>query len=360
MDRKEKQYKIERNDLSKDRSLRPWSAADEYLLQHFTSIEKEINQLVIYNDRFGFLTCHLHSFSPTIIRSQKSQEKAIRNNLETNQLPALSFSNPLEPIEQQMDFALLKIPKSIALFQVFLAHITYYSTDDVAVVCSFMTRHFSPRLLEVASEYFEEVEQSRALKKARLLILTKKKKTDKHSLIKELAYKDQIYRQYGGVFSGDHIDYATQYFLEHLQLEQTDLRVLDLASGNGIIGNEISKQLPNSEINLLDDSFLAVASAKLNVQGSNIHHHFDNDLSSFEDDAFDLIVSNPPFHFEYEINIQVPIRLFKECARCLKVGGSFQLVANRHLNYRVHLEPLFSRVDVVAENDKFVVYCCFA
>ncbi len=351
-------YKIERHDLSNDKSLRPWSAADEYLLQSFSQIEHPPSNLCIYNDRFGFLACYLHSIEPRIILSQKSQEKAIRSNLKANRLPLLNFSDPLAALDRKMDFAILKVPKSLALFQLFLEQIVHNSSKNVTVICAFMTRHFSPKLVEIAAQYFEVTEQSKALKKARLLTLTKKRKTAKKILTTTLNYNDQDYQQYGGVFSGEHIDYATQYLLEHVQIKDTDKLVLDLASGNGVIGNEIYKQVPDAEIHLMDDAFLAVASAKLNVQGENIHHHFNNDFSIFKPDYFDLIVTNPPFHFEYEINIQIPIALFKQCRRCLKETGSFQLVANRHLNYRVHLEPLFSTVEVLAENDKFIVYSC--
>ena len=189
-------------------------------------------------------------------------------------------------------------------------------------------------------------------------MLSKKKNTTKKEIITSLTYKDQVYKQYLGVFSAQHIDYATQYFLEHIDLKETDHCILDLASGNGIIGNEIIKQFPDAEMHLMDDSFLAVSSAELNSQGKNIHHHFNNDLSIFEEQTFDLIVTNPPFHFEYEVNIQVALQLFTDCFRCLKTGGNLQLVANKHLNYKTHLEPLFSTVAVVAENEKFIIYKC--
>ena len=89
-----------------------------------------------------------------------------------------------------------------------------------------------------------------------------------------------------------------------------------------------------------------------------MHHHLDNDLSIFDENTFDLIVTNPPFHFEYEINIQVPIALFRECFRRLKKGGSLQVVGNTHLNYKTHLQRIFPSVQVVAEDKKFVVYKC--
>lgn len=358
MNIEKEKYNIERYDLSLDKSLRAWSAADEYLLQTIDTLEKKPNHLGIYNDRFGFLGCHLQAHTPTIILTQKSQEKAIQANLKTNNIPALNFSNPLSTLESKMDFALINVPKSLELFELFLEHISQNSTQDVSVVCAFMTRNFSPKLVSIAEEYFEVAEQSRALKKARLLVLSKKKNTCKKEIISSTSYNNQEYKQYWGVFSAQHIDYATQYFLEHLDIKKTDQRILDLASGNGIIGNEIFKQFPDAEIHLMDDSFLAVSSSQLNIQGENIHHHFNNDLSIFEDDTFDAIVTNPPFHFEYEINIKIPLQLFSQCFRCLKPGGNLQLVANRHLNYKIHLEPIFSSVQIITEDKKFIVYKC--
>ena len=358
MDIQQKEYIIQRYDLSDDNSLRPWSAADEYLLRSFSDLEKKPNHLGIYNDRFGFLGCQLHSFNPTIVLTHKSQEKAINSNLKANSIDPPNFTDPLASLENKMYFALVKIPKSLGLFQLFLEQITQNSTDDITVTCAFMTRHFSPKMLEVAQEYFEVIEQSKALKKARLLILTKKKKTVKRETITTLDYKGQAYKQYLGVFSADHIDYATQFFLDHLEIEKTDQKVLDLASGNGIIGNEIVKQFPQAEVHLVDDSFLAVSSAELNVKGKNIHHHFNDDVSIFDNDTFDLIVTNPPFHFEYEINIKIPLELFRGCFKCLKVGGNLQVVASQHLNYLIHLERLFPSVQVIAEDKKFVIYKC--
>lgn len=354
----EKEYKIERYDLSADKSLKPSSAADEYLLKSIQTLEKHPNHLGIYNDRFGFLGCHLHASNPTLVLTQKSQEKAIIANLNANNIPLLNFSNPLAPFNKKLDIGLIKIPKSLALFQLFLEQIANHSTEEVTVFAAFMTRHFSPKLLQIASEYFEVVEQSRAVKKARVLTLKQKKAIFKKEIITSLNYQNQVYQQYWGVFSADHIDYATQFFLEHLAVKQTDQVILDLAAGNGIIGHQIAQQRPDAEIHLIDDAYLAVASAKLNVHGKNIHHHFNNDLSIFEENTFDLIVSNPPFHFEYEVNIQTPIHLLRAAFHCLKTGGNLQLVANRHLNYKVHLAPLFSSVEVIAENKKFIVYKC--
>jgi len=353
-----KELDIKRHDLTADRSLRPHSAADEYLVNELSSLNTKPSNLVIYNDRFGFLTCQLSSLCPITILINKSQEKAIHLNLTANSLPISQFADPLSTLEKQIDLAIIKAPKSLALFQAFLEHIAHNSVDEVTVLVGFMTRHFTPKLLEISRNYFEVVEQSKAIKKSRLLTLTKKKKVDKLDIIDVLEYKGQTYKQYWGVFSRNHIDYATQYFLEHLELQPTDKYILDLASGNGVIAKEIKRRIPEAEIHLLDDSLLAVESAKLNIHGENIHHHYDSSLSQFEKGKFDLIVTNPPFHFEYEVNIQIAIQLFRESHRCLKPEGLLQVVASKHLNYMTHLKPIFSNVEVLAENDKFIIYKC--
>ena len=213
-------------------------------------------------------------------------------------------------------------------------------------------------MIEIAEKYFSTVEQSRAVKKARVATLSGKRMLEKAVMVDSLSYNSRTYQQYWGVFSAKHIDYATQYFLKHIKAIPKDLQILDLASGNGVIANELLNILPNSTFHLVDDSFLAVESAKLNVAGENVHHYFENNLSTFTDHAFDLIVSNPPFHFEHEINIQIPIQLFKECYRCLKPGGNLQIVANNHLNYSSQLKKIFPTVETVAQNENFVVIRC--
>jgi 23S rRNA (guanine1835-N2)-methyltransferase len=351
-------YKFDRFDLSEDRSLRPWSAADELMLEHLSERKKAPGKMAVYNDRFGYLTCHLIHLTPHVVLTQKSQEKAILANLKQNELEVPSFVHPLEKLKGKLDFGLIKIPKSVQLFELFLEHFAQNSKVGATAVCSFMTRHFNASMIKVAEDYFEVVEQSQAKKKARLLILTKKKKTTKKEVINTLSFNNQEYKQYFGVFSSDHIDYATQFLVEHLQCKDTDQCVLDLASGNGIIAKEILMKFPEVELHLMDDSNLAVESAKLNLQGENVYHHFDNNLVPFPSKHFDLIVTNPPYHFEHEINIQIPLALFKEAQRCLKVGGSLQLVASQHLNYKTHLVKIFKEVEIVAEDKKFVVYNC--
>ena len=91
-------YEFARYPATENRSLRAWSAADEHILQHFESLSLEQESPAIFNDRFGFLTSHLSTVSPSTTINYASQKKAILKNLETNQVSIenLKFVEPFE------------------------------------------------------------------------------------------------------------------------------------------------------------------------------------------------------------------------------------------------------------------------
>ena len=355
------QYTFKRYPESTNRSLRPWSATDEYLLSYFEEHKIGSSQLAISHDRFGFLSTVLESYKPYSIISYASQEKAFRQNQSANNI---SFDierwiSPLDEIPKPIDIGIIRIPKSLDLFKLYLHQLSSSLADEGKVICSFMTRHFTPQMLSIAQEYFEVVEQSKAWKKARLLILERKKTLPNNGLLKEISDESgNTIRQYSGVFSADHVDYGTQFLLQNLSLQDTDHSILDLASGSGVIAQHIRDHKSEAELHLLDDFHLAVESSKLNVSGDTTYFHLNDSLELFQPNFFDLIVSNPPFHFEYETNIDISLKLFKEAQKCLKPDGRLVLVGNTHLNYKTHLIKLFNHVDIINENEKFVIYEC--
>lgn len=351
-------FDIKRYPPTTNRSLQPWNAADELIFEFLESQDMSTENLVLINDRFGFLATTLFHLKPISVIDYKSHQKSIERNYTSNSLVLKSryLAKPLDELSE-LEVGVIKIPKSVEEFEFQIQQLHRSLADDGVIICGFMTKNFTPQLLEIASKYFEDVEQSKAKKKARLLLLKNKKDTAQQSLSINIEFNSKVYNQYPGVFSSDHIDYATQFFLEHLTVNNSDLKVLDLASGNGVIADHILQQNPESEIHLLDDSFLAIESSKLNV-AEKASFRWDDSLDSFEDSSLDLIVSNPPFHFEYENNIEVSLSLFEQVKRCLKESGRFTLVANQHLNYKTHLDKIFTSCSVVTENDKFVVYEC--
>lgn len=356
--------RIIRYPSTQDKSLQAWNSADDLIIDYLKPEDVKQKEMIIYHDRFGYLSCHFHNYEPLIVTNFKSQQKSIINNLDKNNLNYNKnrFITPLDNIGETIKTAIVKIPKSTDLFELYLNQLVHSLNSDSRVVCGFMTRNFSKQALEIANNYFEEVEQTKAWKKARLMILKKPKKRDKAELVHEIELSaNQVLKQYYGVFSASKIDIATRFFLENLQTGQSQQPkdILDLGCGNGVLAYKARQLNPSAPIYLTDDNFLAVESAKLNLGSSPVNHFlFTDDLTDFKDKSLDLVLSNPPFHFEYENNIDITLNLFKEVFRILKPAGEFQLVANLHLNYKAHLIKLFTSVSTLAQNNKFIVYKC--
>lgn len=358
---KGKNYTVNRFPKSTNKSLRPWSSADEYVLSYLNNNLIKAENIYLYNDRFGFFANVLHPQNPISVLDYKSQERAIIRNQKLNNLDYdfNKFITPLQPIKNKIDLAILRIPKSIDLFELHLQNIAHNLSKNGLAICPFMTKYFTKQMVEIAQKYFDNVEQTLAVKKGRLMILKSPKTVEKNLCINEITSGKKTFKQYYGVFSSNHIDYATQFFIENIEIKTEDNLVLDLASGNGVIAHHIRQIKNDAEIHLVDDMQLAVESSKLNLTDKNTFFHWNNTLEEFESDFFDVIVSNPPFHFENENNIEITIDLFKQVKRCLKKEGTFQLVANIHLNYKTHLKKLFSEVKTINENDKYIIYQCF-
>ena len=177
---------IERFPKSANRSLKAWSAADEFLINYCTEHKLNEKPTAVYNDSFGYLTVNLAGSSLFSIVNQKSQERAILSNLAYNniELNADNLVNPLADLSAKVDVALIKVPKTLDLFELYLQHASNNLTDGGEVICAFMTKHFTKGMLEIAERYFETVEQSKAVKKARLIILKGKKDIKASTLIK--------------------------------------------------------------------------------------------------------------------------------------------------------------------------------
>jgi 16S rRNA G1207 methylase RsmC len=350
-------FEIKRYPPTTNRSLQPWNASDELLIDTVTEFDPDPESLVILNDRFGFLATVLFRYKPYSVLDSKSHQIALERNYISNSL-VLKERRSFHPLKKlpKLSMGIIKIPKSLEEFEFLIQQVHRSIDDDGVILCGFMTKYFTPQLLEISSKYFDEVEQTKAKKKSRLLVLKKKKEIEFEVTLNTINFKERTFKQYPGVFSSDHIDYATQFLLEHLKVKDSDLKILDLAAGNGVIASSLKERNANAEIHLVEDSRLAIESSKLNIE--DVNFHWNDSLEEFDAKSFDLIVSNPPFHFEYENNIEVSLNLFSQAQRCLKENGKFIIVANKHLNYKTHLDTIFSECSILKENDKFVIYEC--
>ncbi len=97
---------------------------------------------------------------------------------------------------------------------------------------------------------------------------------------------------------------------------RTVLRIADVGTGSGCIALALAKELPQAEIYATDISAGALEIARANAARhqleSRIHFLENNLLDGFENEAFDFIVSNPPYVGESEVDsVQLEVRKFE-------------------------------------------------
>ncbi|PPK86198.1 16S rRNA (guanine1207-N2)-methyltransferase [Neolewinella xylanilytica] len=346
---------IQRYPPTTDRSLTVFNAADRLLIDWAAALPDRPETMAVFHDRFGAVALSLPG-SVHFVSTYHSQETALRLNAGNRSLP---LANLLEEFTEPIEAAVLRVPKSLDLFELYLTRIAAAATPTTRVAGGFMTRHFTPRMLEVAGRYAGVVKQSRAEKKARLLLLEDfKVGAGAQVPMNAVEYAGKRYRQLPGVFSAGHIDYATDFLLQHWPDIPEPATITDLACGNGIIGDQLLQRYPDSRLVATDDSILSVASARTNLPSDRSTVFYAHTLKDLPDGSQDLVVTNPPFHFGHENNIDVSLALFREAREKLRSDGILVVVANRHLHYATHLRKWYAQVESAEENDKYVVYCC--
>lgn len=345
---------MQRYPPTSDKSLTVSTAADRLLVAWATQHASSGQPTVVLHDRFGAVALRIPS--PVVfLATFHSQETALSINAEGSTPPVRNVLQPWPPVSA----ALIRVPKSLDLFEWYLERVATHATPDTVAAAGFMTRHFTPRMLQVAGKYAAFVEQSRATSKARLLILKDfREGAGAREKVKVVTYGDCRYEQLPGVFSGSRVDQATAFLLTHWPEGEIPRQILDVGCGSGIIGHQLLRRYPAARLTAVDDSILAVESARRNLAATGATVLYGDTLDGVERGSQDLIVTNPPFHFGYENNIEVSLSLFRQASERLRSSGRLVIVANRHLNYATHLTRLFGTVRTAADNGRFVIYVC--
>ncbi|MCU4675583.1 methyltransferase [Catenovulum sp. 2E275] len=162
-----------------------------------------------------------------------------------------------------------------------------------------------------------------------------------------------------GVFSFGELDKGTELLLSHLPAEING-RVLDFACGCGVIGAFIAKHYPNTLLSFSDIDALAIDSTRETLKQNQLtgELHLSNGLKKISS-KYKYIFTNPPFHTGLKIDYYISEAFIKECGQQLESGGKLYLVANRFLKYPQILQNHFDLVEVIAEDNKFKLYCAY-
>lgn len=80
------------------------------------------------------------------------------------------------------------------------------------------------------------------------------------------------------------------------ELFKTEINILDIGCGSGVIGLTLKQKLPNAKVDLIDISPKALEVAKINANNLNLEVNFiESDVFSNVSNKYDIIISNPPY-----------------------------------------------------------------
>jgi 16S rRNA (guanine1207-N2)-methyltransferase/23S rRNA (guanine1835-N2)-methyltransferase len=169
-----------------------------------------------------------------------------------------------------------------------------------------------------------------------------------------------LIHNHANVFSRTSLDIGARFMLDNLPVHSAR-KVIDLGCGNGVLGLALLAKDPEVEVTFIDESYMAVASAQLNVEHNlpdgmpRARFMVNNCLDGVAVGSADRILCNPPFHQLQAITDHIAWQMFTDAHRVLPQGGELWIVGNRHLDYHNKLKRLFANAQVVASNSKFVI-----
>ncbi|MCW0504583.1 methyltransferase [Aeromonas piscicola] len=351
--------------------LQAWDAADEYLIN--TLAEAPLEQtgpVIIMNDGFGALAAYLHGHAPVCVSDSHISERATLVNLAENELDphAITLQDALAPLPAAPALVVIKVSKYQALLEQQLLALRQVVTPATRILAAGKAKDIHSSTLALFEKYLGPTHTSLAWKKARLIHCTVDGASvnERPALINPfptvwlLEGTDMLIHNHANVFSRTSLDIGARFMLDNLPVHSAR-KVIDLGCGNGVLGLALLARDAEVEVTFIDESHMAVASARLNVEHNlpdalpRARFMVNNCLDDVAVGAADRILCNPPFHQLQAITDHIAWQMFSDAHRVLPQGGELWIVGNRHLDYHNKLKRLFANAQVVASNSKFVI-----
>ncbi|MEN2508565.1 class I SAM-dependent methyltransferase [Stutzerimonas stutzeri] len=346
--------------------LQAFDAADEYLLTQLHEQQLPAgSRVLILNDSFGALACALaQQAEVTSSGDSHLAHLALEKNLQRNGLAtdSVTFVPASEAVQGPFDRVLIRVPKTLALLEEQLIRLHGQLAPGAQVIAAAMIKHLPRAAGDLLEKYIGPVQASLAVKKARLLTATPVQKAAPVSPYPTRYRLDQPAIEllnHANLFCREDLDIGTRAFLPHLPRALGNLRVADLGCGNGVLGIVYALGNPQAQLTLVDESYMAVQSARENWQAILGDRPADiragDGLAEQPMDSLDLVLCNPPFHQQQVVGDFLAWRMFTQAKTALAKGGELWIVGNRHLGYHLKLKRLFGKVEQVAATPKFVI-----
>lgn len=362
----DKTYTLERFPLDqKNRSLQAWDSADEYLVNYVNEHHPDCRSLLILNDSFGALACSFNQLTVCSVNDSYISHQAAAYNLQENKLSTKAFSqlDSLSALPENIDLVLIKVPRNVGFLQFQLSELSEVLAPGTPVIAAGKTKDIHNSTIKSFEQFIGETKTSLAVKKSRLILSTAKGgyKAADFPVSWPLEGTEFTITNHANVFSRDSLDIGARFFFNYLPQTSKSKTIIDLGCGNGVVGVMTLARCPNASITFVDESYMAVESARLNVE-QNMPTRFDrcqfieNDcLTGFEKNSVDMVLCNPPFHQAQAVTDHIAWQMFRQAKDTLKEGGELRIIGNRHLDYHDKLKRMFGNCKLLGSNKKFVV-----
>ncbi|MCI8632188.1 MAG: class I SAM-dependent methyltransferase [Lachnospiraceae bacterium] len=165
-----------------------------------------------------------------------------------------------------------------------------------------------------------------------------------------------------GVFSTSRVDHGTDILLRAIAKEWQDLKeppkhVLDIGCGYGPIGITLGHFFPAASVCMLDVNERAMALARANAQKAGLAQFTVDTVEHFPQQAFDLIVTNPPIR----AGKAVVYGIFAKAQEHLAPGGAFYAVIRKNQggpSAVKELTRLFGECQIIERQSGFHILKC--
>ncbi|MCL1138380.1 methyltransferase [Shewanella pneumatophori] len=354
-------------------NLQAWDAADEHLIKHLIDSEQKPVNTAVINDNFGALTAGLLSIAPswplTLETDAKTSLLGTSQNLERNQLATntITWVNSRDELPQGLELVLMKLPKNLNYFGHQLSRLSQVLPAGTQVLIGAKAKSINKSLLETISQNLGPASASLTWKKTRVITCVSdgKARTLPKATTWSVPELNLQISNLSNVFAANKLDIGARIMLDNMP--KGDFKsIVDLGCGNGILGLHAKQVFPEAYIHFIDDSEMAVASARENWQANKLDNPalvgeqatfgWDDCLTNMSEGFRpDLVLCNPPFHQGEAITDHIAWQMFLDAFRRLKNGGILHVVGNRHLAYHIKLQRIFKNCTTVASNGKFVI-----
>lgn len=367
------ELELHRYPTEQESNLQAWDAADEHLIKHLIETEQTAVSTTIINDNFGALTASLISIdSQWPLQCETDAKTSLLGtlkNLAKNTLPSenIQWLNSREMLATPVELVLMKLPKNLAYFAHQLKRLSQVLPAGTQVLIGAKAKSINKSLLDVFAKNLGPATASLTWKKTRVITCIsdgKVRPLPSHVSWSIPELKLEI-SNLSNVFAANKLDIGARIMLDNMP-NGNFKSIIDLGCGNGVLGLHAKQKFPNAYIHFVDDSEMAVESAKQNwalnnldtpdLAGEQATFGWDDCLTHLGEGVRpDLILCNPPFHQGEAITDHIAWQMFLQSWRALKNGGILHVVGNRHLAYHVKLQRIFKNCTTVESNGKFVI-----